>query len=96
MLFRSDFRKLKAPALWYDIISVADCLSQFESVKDDKRFLEMLAVIEDKMDNNFRFTPESVYLKCKDWDFGQKNEPSPWLTYLCLRILERCGRISFK
>ena len=91
----TDFRKLKAPSLWYDIVSVADCLSRFEDVKNDKRFLEMLAIIEEKMDNNNCFTPESIYLKFKDWDFGQKKDPSAWLTYLCLGILERCGKINF-
>lgn len=88
----TDFRKLKAPALWYDIVSMADCLSYFEFARKDKRFDEMLTVIESKADPSNHFVPESVYLKCKDWDFGQKKEPSGWLTYLCIRILERCGR----
>lgn len=90
----SDFRKLKAPAIWYDIVSVSDCLSHYEFVVKDKRFQEMLDIIESKANSTHQFTPESVYLKCKDWDFGQKKQPSPWLTYLCLRILMRSGRIS--
>jgi hypothetical protein len=90
----TDFRKLKAPALWYDIVSVTDCLSHFESARKDKRFLEMLDIIESKANSNYQFIPESVYLKCKEWDFGQKKQPSPWLTYICIRTLERSGRIS--
>lgn len=92
----NDFRKLKAPNIWYDIVNVADCLSHFEYARKDKRFHEMLDIIESKANSDFQFTPESVYLKCKDWDFGQKKEPSLWLTYLCLNILQRCGRINFE
>ncbi|KNY27623.1 hypothetical protein [Pseudobacteroides cellulosolvens] len=91
----TDFRKLKAPTLWYDIISISDCLSYFEFAKKDKRFQEILDVIESKANQNNQFTPESIYQKCKDWDFGQKKQPSSWLTFLCLRILERSGRVSF-
>jgi len=86
----TDFRKLKAPALWYDIVGVTDCLSRFEQAKADPRFLEMVELIRSKQDTNGMFTPESVYQKCKAWDFGQKKAVSPYLTYLCIRILERC------
>lgn len=92
----TDFRKLKAPALWYDIVSMAECLSRFEFAKKDKRFEEMLDIIESKANPEYRFTPESVYQKCKEWDFGQKKQPSQWLTYLCISILERSGRICFE
>ena len=87
----TDFRKLKAPTMWYDIVSVADVLSHFDFVKSDSRFLDMVAVIKDKQDENGLFTPESVYQKCKNWDFGQKKQPSPYLTYLCNQILMRVG-----
>ncbi|MEA4890344.1 MAG: hypothetical protein VB070_12885 [Clostridiaceae bacterium] len=89
----TDFRKLKAPSYWYDIVSVAGVLSKFEFVRDDPHFEEMIKLIRSKQDINGLYTPESVYLKLKDWDFGQKNKPSPYLTYLCLRIFERlnCG-----
>jgi hypothetical protein len=88
-----DFRKLKAPALWYDIVSVADCLSYFEYSRQDKRFHEMLDVIESKSNENYHFIPESIYQKCSEWDFGQKKQPSAWLTYLCISLLERSDRI---
>jgi len=85
----TDFRKLKAPAMWYDIVSVVDILSHFESVKSDFRFVEMLVMIKSKQDSNGLYTPEAVYQKFKGWDFGQKKSPSPYLTYLCYRIFER-------
>lgn len=84
-----DFRKLKAPSCWYDIVSVAGVLSQYEFVREDPRLLDMVAQIRAKQDSEGLFTPESVYLKMKDWDFGQKKKPSPYLTYLCYRILDR-------
>lgn len=85
----TDFRKLKAPAMWYDIVSVADCLSKHESAKADKRFHEMVDIIREKQDENGLYTPESIYTKCKGWDFGQKKTTSPYLSYLCMRILQR-------
>jgi len=85
----TDFRKLKAPAMWYDIVSVVDVLSHFESVKSDFRFVEMLTMIKSKQDSNGFYTPEAVYQKFKGWDFGQKKSPSPYLTYLCCRTIGR-------
>ncbi len=85
----TDFRKLKAPSCWYDIVSVAGVLSKHQFARRDSRFMEMIAIIKDKQDKSGFFTPESAYLKMKDWDFGQKKTPSPYLTYLCLRIFKR-------
>jgi len=85
----TDFRKLKAPAMWYDIVSVVDVLSHFGSLKSDTRFVEMIALIESKQDNDGLYTPESIFQKFKGWDFGQKKAPSPYLTYLCYRVLGR-------
>ena len=84
----TDFKKLKAPAIWYDIVSVTDILSHFESVKSDNRYIEMMSTIKIKQDSDGLFTPEAVFQKFKGWDFGQKKNPSPYLTYLCYRILE--------
>lgn len=85
----TDFRKLKAPAMWYDIVSVTNCLSKYECAKTDKRFLEMVGIIKAKQDKSGLFTPESIYTKCKGWDFGQKKTVSPYLTYLCIRLMGR-------
>lgn len=85
----TDFRKLKAPSGWYDIVSVAGVLSKYKFIQNDPHFLEMIDLIRDKQDEDGLFTPESIYQKFKGWDFGQKKVPSPYLTYLCLRIFER-------
>jgi len=85
----NDFRKLKVPFVWYDIVHVLEVLSHFPWVKQDPRYQEMLAVLRNKMDSNGTFTLESIWTSWKSWEFGQKKVPSRWLTLACLRILER-------
>jgi len=85
----TDFRKLKAPSMWYDLLSVTASLSRVEAVRSDARFTEMVAMIKSKQDKDGLFTPEAVYQKFKGWDFGQKKTPSPYLTYLCHRLITR-------
>jgi hypothetical protein len=85
----TDFRKLKAPLFWYDILHVLDILSRFNFARKDKRFKEMLNVMESKADSDGRFTPESIWTVWKDWDFGQKKIPSRGLTFYAQRILCR-------
>jgi hypothetical protein len=85
----TDFRKLKAPLFWYDILHVLDVLSQFQWVTADKRFRQMLDVIESKIDKQGRCIPESIWMAWKAWDFGQKKVPSRGLTFFVQRILKR-------
>jgi hypothetical protein len=85
----TDFRKLKAPLFWYDVLHVLDILSHFEWVKTDKRFKQMLKTVEAKADGQGRYIPESVWTVWKDWDFSQKKTPSPGLTFFVQRILKR-------
>ena len=85
----TDFRKLKAPLFWYDILHVLDVLSRFEWARKDKRFKQMLSVVESKANPEGQFTPESVWMAWKDWDFSQKKVPSKGLTFFVQRILKR-------
>ena len=85
----SDFRKLKAPLIWFDLLHVTDVLSQFDWVRNDHRFHDMINVLTTKADYNLLFRPESVWAAWEDWDFGQTKNPSRWLTLLVLRILKR-------
>jgi hypothetical protein len=87
----TDFRKLKAPFIWYDILHVADVLSQYDFALNDPRFIEMLNLINAKASKDGLFTPESVWKAWEGWDFGQKTKPSPWVTFLVYRINERAG-----
>ncbi len=85
----TDFRKLKAPMFWYDILHVVDVLSQFEWARKDKRFKELLGVVEAKADGEGRYTPESIWTAWKDWDFSQKKVPSRGMTLFVERIEKR-------
>jgi hypothetical protein len=49
----------------------------------------MLHILADKADPQGKFTPESVWTHWKDWEFGQKKEPSRWITFLAQRIIKR-------
>ncbi len=46
-----DFRKLKVPFIWYDLVHVLDVLSRFPWVHPDLRFRDMLSVLESKADD---------------------------------------------
>jgi hypothetical protein len=85
----TDFRKLKAPLFWYDILHVLDVLSHFKWAGKDKRFKAMLDVAVSKADKDGQFIPESIWTAWKDWDFGQKKVPSKGLTFYVQRILKR-------
>jgi hypothetical protein len=85
----SDFRKLKAPFIWYDLLHVLDLLTQFPFLKGDPRLEEMIQLLASKADPQGRFTPESVWKAWSAWEFGQKKEPSRWLTLLAQRIIAR-------
>lgn len=83
----TDFRKIKAPSFWYDIVNVLDTLSKFDWVEPDERYGEMVEVVKSKADHEGRYTPESEWKAWRGWDFGQKKQPSRWLTYVILKIL---------
>lgn len=85
----TDFHKLKYPYIWYDILHVADVLSRFPHVQGDHRFLEMVIAIQDQADEDGLYTANSMYIAWKGWSFANKKEPSPWLTFLAMRISKR-------
>jgi hypothetical protein len=85
----TDFRKLKVPFVWYDLMHVLEVLTRFHWLKDDPRLLEMANLLKNKSDGEGCFLPESVWLAWKDWEFGQKKIPSRWLTLTAWKILER-------
>jgi hypothetical protein len=64
-------------------------LSCFSWINTDARLLDMLAVLKSKMDQQGRFTIESLWTAWKEWEFGQKKEPSRWLTLKAWQIIQR-------
>ena len=85
----TDFRKLKYPYVWYDILHVTEVLSRFPFLREDHRLKEMVSVITLQADEEGRYTADSMYRAWKGWSFADKKNPSPWLTFLVLRILMR-------
>jgi hypothetical protein len=85
----TDFRKLKYPFIWYDILHMVDTLSRFAFIHTDPCFKEMVKTITDQRDETGRVTSSSIWMAYKGWDFGQKREPSAWMTFLVARILKR-------
>ena len=85
----TDFRKLKVPFIWYDLMHVLEVLTRFSWLKNDPRLLEMLATLKGKADQQGCFTLESIWTAWKDWEFGQKKIPSRWLTMQAWIIMKR-------
>jgi hypothetical protein len=85
----TDFRKLKVPFIWYDLMHVLDVLSRFSWLEEDARLLDMVETLKEKADQQGRFTLTSVWTAWNDWEFGQKKEPSRWLTLIAWRIIKR-------
>jgi len=87
----TDFRKLKVPFIWYDLMHVLEVLTRFPWLKNDARLLEMLAILKGKADQQGCFSLESIWTAWKDWEFGQKKTPSRWLTlqaWICIKRIE--------
>ncbi len=85
----TDFARLKAPLIWYDVLHVLEVLTRFPWLRQDPRLQELAGLVRGKADTQGRYTPESVWKAWSEWDFGQKKVPSPWLTLLVLRALGR-------
>jgi hypothetical protein len=85
----TDFKKLKAPLIWYDILHFTDVLSHYQSVKSDQRFHEIIDILPALADENGFYKAGSVWRAWKDWDFGQKKEPSRYITFMVYRVLKR-------
>ena len=85
----TDFRKLKAPFIWYDLLHVTEVLSLFPGARRDTRLLDMLELVRSKARADGLYTPESVWQAWQGWDFAQKKQPSAWLTFLIRRLARR-------
>jgi hypothetical protein len=89
-----DWEKLKYPFTDYKILKFLDVLSQFEYAKQKLRKSEMINVLLSKQGDMGRFTSESIVKVWRDFDFGQKEKPSRWITLLAWRIVKRIYELS--
>jgi hypothetical protein len=83
------FWTLKYPFVWYNALYLADVLTRFDFLRGDVLVQELIDWIEHSQDEQGRFRPTSMYTEYKGWDFADKKNPSPWMTFLCCRILKR-------
>ena len=90
----TDFRKLKVPFVWYDLLHMLDVLTRFPWLRQDVRLLDMLGLLQGKADSQGQFTLESIWTAWKGWEFGQKKVPSRWLTLLAWRIMGRVESVA--
>jgi len=84
----TGWERLKYPFDDYKILKFLDVLSQFEYAKPRLQRSEMTSLLFSKRDSEGKFTPESIVKIWHDFDFGQKEKPSIWITFLALRILK--------
>lgn len=84
-----DFGKLKYPFVWYDMLHVTDVLSRFPFARKDTRLREMAGNIAVHANAQGRYTATSIYRTWPGWSFSDKKHPSPWLTFLAVRMLCR-------
>lgn len=84
-----NFRKIKYPFVWYDILHAADVLSRFPFVRSDPRMKNMVSTLTSQTGPDGRVTASSMYQVWKGWSFADKKNPSPWLTFLVARIQKR-------
>jgi hypothetical protein len=85
----SQWPRLKYPHSWYGLLKYADVLSRFSFLNGDPRFEKVIDLLLAKQDEEGRWQAESIYKYWKDFDFGQKRSPSPWITLLALRVVRR-------
>jgi len=83
------WEKLKYPFTDYRILKYLDVLSQFEFIKNDSRVKKMIDLLISKQDKNGRFYAESIHEVFSDFDFGQKELPSRWITLIVYRIIKK-------
>jgi hypothetical protein len=83
------FWTLKYPFVWYNALYLAEVLSRFDFLRSEALVEELTSWIERSQDELGRFTPTSMFMKYRGWDFANKKAPSPWITFLCCRILKR-------
>jgi len=82
----TDFKKLKYPNLWFEIIHVLRVLSKYEYARKQNAYSMMVDIVINKQQENGGFIPESIYMAYKSWDFGQKKTSSSSLTYAIWEI----------
>ncbi|HEY7915298.1 MAG TPA: hypothetical protein VIG62_25545 [Blastocatellia bacterium] len=83
------FNKLQVPFVQHQLLKTVDTLSVFPSAVRDSRYQDMLAAVTEKQSGEGLFTAEGINKPFAEFDFGQKKEPSPWITFIVARAHHR-------
>ena len=83
------FLRLRYPHVWFDAVHALEALSPFPWVWSDRRFLSLVDAVRAQAGPDLLYVPGSIYLEWSGWCFGQKREPSAWLTLVIRRALLR-------
>jgi hypothetical protein len=86
----TQYLKLRYPEEKYGILRVLDVLSCYPRALRSEAFSSMFEMVKQKSPEGCYFA-ESVRRSFSDFDFGQKKEPSRWITFLVARIEKRMG-----
>lgn len=85
----STWDKVIYPFVQYGLLKEVDTLSEIQSVRTDSRYQDMLGRFRSKLGVTGELIPESVNKPYSQFDFGQKKQPSPWMTFLAMRAIAR-------
>ena len=85
------FRSLQYPAVKYGILRVLDVLSLFPYAVNSRSFQSMVDYVHQKASGG-KYYAESTDGSYSEFDFGQKKEPSRWITFLINRIEKRISQ----
>jgi hypothetical protein len=87
----TGWEKLKYPFTDYRLLMYLDIMSRLPHVRKDPRIRDITRILISKRDSEGRFRPESIHRAWSDFDFGQKKQPSRWITFLANYIIKRIG-----
>ena len=85
----STWDKVQYPFVQYQLLKTVDTLAQVPAMRGDARLQELLERVRSKQDASGRWLAEGINKPYADFDFGQKKQPSRWITFLAARALAR-------
>ena len=88
--------KVQYPFVQYQLLKTIDTLAQVPAIRKDARFQDMLGKLAGKQDSDGKWTAEGINKPWSDFDFGQKKQPSAWITFLAVRALVRGQQLAGK
>jgi hypothetical protein len=88
----TGWEKLKYPFTDYRVLHYVDSISRVASARRDGHVADIADVLASRADSEGRLRPESIHKAWSAFDFGQKKEPSMWITCLAWGALVRLGR----